>query len=539
MKKAIWKAFPHLLLVILAGFICAGLEGLLSIFTMDAVDAVFSKNREIFNSIFVKLLLTATALVPVTILLAYLRGHFKRRAIVSAKSNYMKRLFDKNINEFQSDNNAKYLSILTNDTNTIETNYIDSIYEVVINLLNFIVSALVIGTVSPLALGVCLGMGILSTLVSVVISKPLQKHHRHRSELYSGYTAYIKEVLSAFHIIKSNDLGSKIFEDYTHRSKTIQDKGYTIDKVFTYINGLNRLNFSLAFYGIMIYTVYLGISGALSVGGVVLIMNNMEKVTQPISQLGEILPKIFSAKLLFAKIETSLENADLHEESLTLEQFDQEITFENVGFSFEDNTVLHGVNLSFQKGGKYLIVGPSGGGKSTLLRLLRKYYRPQDGKILVDGKNLDDITKLSYFNHLSNVEQQVFLFEDTIRNNLSLYKDFSDAELNKAIEGAGLCNFIANLPNGLDSMLYENGKNISGGERSRLAIARALLQKTELLFLDEAFSSLDSQTAKSIEKTLLSLKDITIINVSHVVFEETRRAYTKVITVKNRGVFIA
>lgn len=539
MKKAIWKALPNLLLVVVIGILCAGLEGLLTIYTMNAVDAVFSKNRDAFNPILVKLFLTAVALVPVTILLAFVRGHYKRRAIVGAKVDYVRRLFGKNINEFQNENNAKYISILTNDANTIEMNYIDSIYEVVINLIYFVVSAAIIGIVSPIALIVCLASGLVSTLLSVLISKPLQRHQQHRSELYGGYTAYIKEVLSAFHIILSNDLSGKISEDYYHRSKTIQDKGYTIDKVFTYINSLNRLNFSLSFYGIMIFTVYLGITGSLTVGGVVLIMNNIEKVSQPLSQLGEFLPKIFGTKMLFRKIEDSLINQDQTVESLSLDSFNEAIVFEDVSFGFEDHSVLKNINLGLNKGGKYLIIGPSGGGKSTLLRLLRKYYKPQTGHILIDGKSLDDITKLSYFGHISNVEQQVFLFEDSIRNNLSLYKTFDESEIHDALVSAGLTKFIEALPEGLDTMLYENGKNISGGERSRLAIARALLQKSDLLFLDEAFSSLDAETAKNIEKTLLGLDQITVVNVSHVVFEETRSQYTQVITVKNCGVFVA
>jgi len=539
MKKAMRKALPWLIAVIAIAALAAALDGFMSIYTMKAVDAVFTGNRESFAGIVKKMFGMALCLIPTTLILAYFRGMFKRKAAISAKSNFIERLFRKNINEFQADNNSKYVSVLTNDFNTIESNYIDGIFTSVINILNFIVAVLVIGAVSPLALGSAVIVGLISALASSLISKPLQKHQAHRSELYSDYTAYIKEVLGAFHIIKSNNLSDKVKEDYRNKSEKIQYKGYVIDKITTYIISLNRVNFSFAFIGLMGVSVWMGIKGIITVGGVILIITHMEKIMQPISELGEWLPKIFGTKKLFQKIEDTLKNIDSHEESIVVEGIRERIAFEGVSFGFEDNEVLKNINLKIEKGGKYLVVGPSGGGKSTLLRLLRKYYSPQAGRILMDGDDLRDVTKDSFFKHIANVEQQVFLFEDTVRNNLALYKDYPDDMLWMAIDRAGLLQFVKNLPMGLDSMIYDNGKNISGGERSRLAIARALLAKAQIIFLDEAFSSLDAETAQAIERTLLELRGITVINVSHVTFESSRHLYTNVLTVKNRGILVA
>lgn len=539
MKRSIWKSTLFLILVILIGALCAGLEGFLSIFTMRAVDAVYGGDRALFNQELYHLIEVAFALIPVTILLAFFRGLFKRKAIVSAKVNYIQRLFQKHINEFQNENNAKYVSAVTNDVNTIESSYIDAIYEVALSVIKFIVAVLIIGTVSPWALALGIGVGVASTLLSMLISKPLQRHQNHRSELYADYTAYIKEVLSAFHIIKSNDLSDKIREDYHKKSHDIQVKGYVIDKIYTYISALNRLNFSMAFYALLAVTAYMGIQGSITIGGVILIITNMEKLMQPLTQIGDFMPKIFGTKKLFERIEETLKNNDNYIETLEIEAIKEGLRFENVSIGFEDNVVLKDIHLTLKKGGKYLIIGPSGGGKSTLLRLLRKYYSPNDGQVLLDGLNLKDITKDSYFKHIANVEQQVFLFEDTIMNNLTLYKNYPADRIERAIEGAGLSQFIKQLPQGLETMLYDNGKNISGGERSRMAIARALLQEAEIIFLDEAFSSLDALTARAIESTLLKLKNITVINVSHVLFEDSKHLYNNVITVKNRGIHLS
>lgn len=276
------------------------------------------------------------------------------------------------------------------------------------------------------------------------------------------------------------------------------------------------------------------IKGYLTFGAVVLIVNNMNKVLNPLMQLSEWLPKILSVKTLFNKADEVLINHDSYDETITVDSFRESIEFNNVSFSYDNNEVLKDVNLSINKGEKYLVVGPSGGGKSTLLKLLRKYFIPKKGDILLDGQNLKDIKKESYFNNISNVEQQVFLFEDTLRNNITLYKDYSEKEILDSIEKAGLGDFVNGLPQGLDTIILDNGKNISGGEKSRVAIARGLLGKTDIIFLDEAFASLDSSVAKEIENTLLNLEGITIINVSHVIFEETKKSYDKVFVVKNK-----
>jgi ABC-type multidrug transport system fused ATPase/permease subunit len=193
--------------------------------------------------------------------------------------------------------------------------------------------------------------------------------------------------------------------------------------------------------------------------------------------------------------------------------------------------VLNDINLQFKKNGKYLIVGPSGG-KSTLLKLFRKYFSPTWGSIAVDGHNMKDVKREQYFSLVANIEQQVFIFEDTIRNNITLYKDYTTDEIEDAVKAAGLNDFVHNLPQGLDTVIYDNGRNISGGERSRIVIARALLNKASILFMDEAFASLDMERAREIEKTILNLKDITVINVSHVIFSDTKNKYDRVITVK-------
>lgn len=536
MKRALNKGVPFLILALLILSIAVSIEGYVSIKIMKIIDYGLDGNMELFKKESFAAFILVGILLPLNILATVTRGIYINKSLIKAKVYYVDRLFKKNINEFQEENNAKYLSALTNDMNNIEGKYLIGIYETGASLIRFLVSFIVIASVSPLALFIGLGVSCLSAIITMLMGKPLQKHERQRSDLFEGYTSYIREVLGAFQIIKANDLEDKVKDDFYNKSEGIQYKGYIIDKIYTFVSASQQFIMMISIFSIFLVSVYMAIKGSITAGAVILIINNMERMFFPLMSLTETFPRVISVKSLFEKIDESLENQDNYEETLELNDFKHSIEFKNVYFSYEDNPVLENIDLSLKKGGKYLIVGPSGGGKSTLLKLLRKYFNPTAGEILVDGINLKDIKKESYFKNISNVEQQVFLFEDTIKNNITLYKDYTDEEINLAIERAGLTDFIKGLPEGLDTMIYDNGKNISGGEKSRIAIARGLLAKADIIFLDEAFASLDARVAREIEKTLLSLEGVMVVNVSHVVFDETKDKYDQVFVVKNKAV---
>jgi ATP-binding cassette subfamily C protein len=272
--------------------------------------------------------------------------------------------------------------------------------------------------------------------------------------------------------------------------------------------------------------------GGITTGGILLSINGFGMIMGSLHQMAESFPAVASVRSVFLSMEENLENKELSVETDNFDGFDGELVFEEVSFAYGDNQVLQDACFTLRKGGKYLMIGPSGGGKSTILRLVRKYFNPDRGAVLVDGVNLVDIRRESYFRHIANVEQQVFLFEDTLRNNLTLYKDYSEEDIMRAIDGAGLSDYLERLPDGLEHIIVDNGKNLSGGERARVAIARGLIARADLLLLDEAFASLDEQVARSIEKTLLSLDGVTVLSVSHVLFPDTMPLYDAVFEVK-------
>ena len=537
MKKSIRKSWPYLLLAFLVLTIVVSIEGYITLKMMTIIDSALEGNTYALKEEAIKISIAIGLAFIFGMLASYTRGIYLYKSLVRTKIDYVEKLFGKNINEFQAENNAIYLSTMTNDMNSIEKQYLEGIYLVGNSFIGFIVSFIIIASVSPMALFLGAGISIVAGLLSIAVAKPLQKHEKDRSDLFGGYTSYIKEALSAFQIVKANNLNDKVKKDFYDKSEDIQHKRYVMDRIYTYIVVIQSFITNSSTFAIIIITALMAIRGSITTGSVVLIVNNLSRVIYPLMELGEWLPKIFSVKSLFKKMDNSLKNHDNYQETIEIDSFNHSITFNDVSFSYDKDDVLTDINLSLDKGNKYLIIGPSGGGKSTLLKLLRKYFNPNQGSILIDDKNLKDIKKGDYFNIISNIEQQVFLFEDTLRNNITLYKGYSDEEINLAIHRAGLYQFVDGLANGLETMIYDNGKNISGGEKSRIAIARGLLAKSDIIFIDEAFSSLDSKVAKEIEYTLLNLDGITIVNVSHVVFKETKDRYDKIFVVKNRAVF--
>lgn len=538
MKKRIYY-FRKIYLVVFALLINAYLAYRMSFAMKDVIDYALALEWDSFFQASTTLIILVLIIFPANLLYSYVKNYFIKDAVTKMKTDYIQAVFHKNINEFQKDNNALYVSALTNDFNLIEKDYIEQIVGFVEGFIQFATAIFIIVLISPILLLIGIGVIIINVIISNLASKPIKKHNEERSVLFSDYSGFIKEVLSAFNIIKTNGLEDRVRSNYIEKSTTVQQKKYVIDKIMSFIFAAQNINFSITFLGLMLLVAYLTIVGTVTFSGVVVITNNIDRLIGPIAHLSEAIPRIISVKAIFKRIDETLLNKNTHVETESFDGLKQALTFQNVSFAYDDNVVLKDVNISFEKGKKYLVIGPSGGGKSTVLRLLRKYFNPSSGDVYLDHANLKDVKKQDYFSKIANIEQLVFLFEDSIRNNLTLYKDYTEEEINVAIEKAGLKDFVESHPEGLDYMIYDNGKNISGGEKSRIAIARGLLNKADILLLDEAFASLDRARVKEIEQSLLALTNVTIINVSHVIIEENKPLYDHIMTVKNKTILVS
>lgn len=212
--------------------------------------------------------------------------------------------------------------------------------------------------------------------------------------------------------------------------------------------------------------------------------------------------------------------------------FKHDITVKNLTFSYEGKNVFKYLNFTLEKGKKYLLKGPSGVGKTTLIKLLSMSYDDYEGSITIDGKDLQTIRLDDFNKNVSFIYQDVFLFEASIFENISLFKDIDPKRVMDSAISAGLEDFLKQEPDSINTRISENGKNLSGGERQRISIARALCKEAEILFVDEATASLNDDLGRSIEQTILNL-DATVVAISHKFFQGITSQYDYVLELKD------
>jgi ABC-type bacteriocin/lantibiotic exporter with double-glycine peptidase domain len=249
------------------------------------------------------------------------------------------------------------------------------------------------------------------------------------------------------------------------------------------------------------------------------------------------MPKVQGIKPILNRLEGIIDYKDTSFAGTKMPTFNKNIRLNNVEFSYnEDRPVLKDMSLELQKNKKYAVVGHSGSGKSTLIRLLTGTYAGFDGEISYDGQELRTLDIQKLHSLISVIHQNVYMFSGSIRENICLHRSFSDDELKEALMLSGVKLFLDAMPDGLDSDVGENGNNLSGGQRQRIAVSRALIQKTPILILDEGTASIDKQTAYSIESSLLSVNDLTLVTITHNLDPELLGRYDQIILIKDGSI---
>ena len=536
------KLLAPLALSLLIATIALGLEAYVSIVMMEVIDTSMSNGLTWPSYGIIALLVLAFLQFPINLAMTFAQQFYRERAMVRLKHDYLVQVFKKDAAAFDREHSTDYISAMTQDMQVIETGYVLGLFDLIYQIIGFVISLCLIVYVSYWLPIMGLVLALLVAVISSVMGKPLKSLQKKRSDLFQSYSAYIQGSLSAFHLIRVNHLTEKAKADFNQKSKAIQHQGFLIDRLNSYIFASQNLIMSMMMVGMMGAATYLTVVGAMTFGGVVLVINSIDRIAGPIQMLGELLPKLSGSKVLFDKHREQLEKDQVvvASENLKTATFNEGLTLQNLSFNYPNThyDVLSDTSMTIEPGKKYLVLGPSGGGKSTLLKLLRRYYPPTRGSIKLDGESVEHLHPDQYYQLIGNVEQQVFLFEDTLRANLSLYKEIPESRLTQVLQWAGLQGFVNNLPDGLDTMIYDNGKNLSGGERSRIAIARALLLDAKILLLDEPFSSLDDLVARQIESTLLALEHVTLVHVTHVYFEDHRHLYDQVLDVSHQKIVV-
>ena len=351
------------------------------------------------------------------------------------------------------------------------------------------------------------------------------------------YLAKVKDILAGFLVIKSFNVKEAIRQDYRNESEKLDEIYFMKGEFDVLANVISQLSGMIVFLVAFGGGMYLVFGGHTTIGNVTAIVQLVNFVVMPLNEIGMGMSKFREGQATL----NSFEIKDVIElqTGKMKEYFDDVISFSNIDFSYPnaEEKIFNNLSLKIKKREKIAIVGMSGSGKSTLLNLLLRFYDVTSGYISIDNQDLQTISSESLYNLMTIVQQDVYIFDDTLKANITLSQSFTEDDIKKAVQQSGLESYILENELGLQALCGENGSNLSGGERQRLSIARALIRKTPILLLDEATSSLDNKVTTEIENSILEIQDLTVLVVTHKLNKSMLKKYNRILFMKN-GVIV-
>ena len=458
---------------------------------------------------------------------------FYNRAMQQYKDFAFGELTKKSISAFTAENTSTYISALSNDANTIEKNYLETNFQLIRNVLMFIGAFALMLWYSPLLTLAAFLLSFLPVLASLITGNRLADIEKQVSDRNESFLATLKDSLSGFSVVKSFQAEQAIYRMVSESNKAAEDTKKHRRKVSTIISCIGSVTGVSAQIGVFLIGAFLALTGHdISPGMLMAFVNLMNFVIQPITVVPGILANRKAAIALVDKLAAAL-HSNVRSEGVDIcRELKSSIEIKDLSYAYEEGKpILHNINTTFEAGKSYALVGPSGSGKSTLLNLLMAGSGSYTGEILYDATELKEISSESLYELVSMIQQNVFVFNSSIRDNITMFHDFDREETDRAISLSGLDALIKK--HGENYTCGENGNALSGGEKQRISIARSLLRKSPVLLVDEATAALDAETAFHVTNSILNLEGLTRIVVTHALDETLLTRYDKILTLKD------
>ncbi|MDU3334985.1 ABC transporter ATP-binding protein [Paraclostridium bifermentans] len=487
---------------------------------------------------FIPIVTVTIVLIMIMFLTEYLDGlvmsNYIKNTVNYLRCDVFSKLINKDIKDFSLDNSGKYISVLYNDIKLIEDNFLNNIFLVISSLLSFFISLCALFYISPYIVIFISIFGVLGFIIPNALSKKLVIEKNEYSRNLEEITSVTKDLFSGFEVIKGFNISKKINKIFVKNSLNVENSKRKCSILEAIIKGFS-LAFSVTIYlGVLILGGYLMYKKSISVGTAIIIIQLSTHIVGPVKTSISLINQIKSVSLIGKKVEDILNVNNESEECEEIKYFTDCIDIKNLNFSYtKERNALKNINLKFERNKKYAIVGESGCGKSTLIKLIMRYYNEYEGKITIDNKDLNKIYSSDLYKTISMIQQNVFMFDDSIKENIRLFSNYSDESVIESCKRSGIMGLINRLEDGINSLVGENGNKLSGGEKQRIAIARALINETKILILDESTSALDNETAYSLEKSLLNLENLTMIVVTHKLIKNLLIDYDEIIVIKD------
>lgn len=368
---------------------------------------------------------------------------------------------------------------------------------------------------------------VLPLIIPQIFNKKNQKLRMDSIGENEQFVAKSKEITDGFETIKSFGIEDKIINLFEKLNKTNQKKLFLANRfnVFHMV-----FSFFISMFGIvsaLVTATYLSSKGLITAGEIGAIIQLSNYIIDPVTTIPANVISIKSVEMEMKRIDKMIAKKNTNSKEREKFKLDNQISIKDLSFKYGDNEVLKGISLDLEKGKKYAIVGESGSGKSTLANILLRRLDYENGSVKFDDTELKCIDEDDFYSNISLVSQNVFLFNDTLKNNVCLYNDYSQSDFERSIEKSKLNSVIEDLEEKENTVLGEYGTSLSGGEKQRVSISRALIKNSSFVIMDEATSSLDIKTARAIENTLLSLNQ-TVLVITHRIDESILKKYDKI-----------
>lgn len=494
------------------------------------LDAVTTGNWMLFRT----MLWVVPAYILIVGLLVFLSGICSKKLIMltvrDVRRDVYNGILSRDTETFQSVNTADYISALTNDIQTLETNGLIPTLQVFQYACVFQLAAAALLYYSPLMAALMLVCLVAMYLIPACLGKPISRRQEQVSKSFAAFTVGLKDRLAGFDVIRSFQLSGRAKSDFAMQNDDVSKRKYAVDRFAAASESISQILGAGTQLLVMLASGYFVLSGNMTAGVMLGILELSGSFVQPVAVIMQNIPLIRGVQPVLERLQHLSTEQPSAFQGKEEPRFDRAIQFDTVSFGYKsEQMVLDSLDVTLQKNRKYAVTGPSGSGKTTLVKLLGAGYSGYTGNITVDGKELHELDIDRLLGQISLIHQNVFMFDETIRDNISLHREYSDLQWHSALATSGVDRFLPQMENGLDTPVGENGQGLSGGQRQRVAVARALIQKKPLLILDEGTSAVDRQTAFDIETALLETPDITMITITHNLSPELLRQYDSIL----------
>lgn len=485
--------------------------------------------------------LTQAVLVGASVIFIYAGLNFislrlKNKLVRQIMSRYKNKVFqsilDRDYRDFSKEKSGKFISVLTENMKKIEQDYLHQYFNISKNLSLMIFSLLAMFIGNWYLTLLVIIASIIPMMISGFIGQKSAYLQKSAMIADQKYLAKVKDILAGFLVIKSFNVKEAIRQDYRNESEKLDEIYFMKGKFDVLANVISQLSGMIVFLVAFGGGMYLVFNGYTTIGSVTAIVQLVNFVVMPLNEVGMGMIKFREGQATLDAFE--VKDVIELQTGKTKKYFDDVISFSNIDFSYPnvEEKIFNHLSLKIKKGEKIAIVGMSGSGKSTLLNLLLRFYDVTSGHISIDNQDIQAISAESLYNLMTIVQQDVYIFDDTLRANITLNQSFTDEEIKQAVQQSGLESYVLENEFGLQALCGENGSNLSGGQKQRVSIARALIRKTPILLLDEATSSLDNQVTTEIESSILDIQNLTALVVTHKLNENILKKYDRILFMK-------